>query len=397
MRPGFGLRVLAAAALCGAAAAGESGTGPRPRGIEAREDYFPLAVWLQAPRNAPAYKAIGINLYVGLWKGPTEAQIAELRAHGMPVICDQNDYARASPHADIIVGWMHGDEPDNAQPKTGGGYGPPITPDAVRETYRRISAADPSRPTLLNLGQGVAWDGWYGRGTRTNHPEDYLRYVEAADIISFDIYPACHAKPAVAGKLWYVAVGVNRLVKWTEGRKTIWSCLECTNISNLEAAPSPRDVRAEAWMAIIHGARGLIYFCHRFAPSFIEAGLLADREMSAAVGALNGQIRRLAPVINAGAAVDGAAVAADPPAVDPALAKELSSGPIAMLARRYRDAVYIFAVRMEGTPARGAFTVPGVPAAATATVIDEDRKLPCAGGAFTDDFEPYAVHLYEIR
>ena len=24
---------------------------------------------------------------------------------------------------------------------------------------------------MLNLGQGVAWDGWYGRGTRTNHPE----------------------------------------------------------------------------------------------------------------------------------------------------------------------------------------------------------------------------------
>ncbi len=401
MRRRFGLGILAAALLCGAAstlgAAGEGSASPRPRGISPRQDHFPIAVWLQAPRNAPAYKAIGINLYVGLWNGPTEAQIAELRTHGMPVICDQNDYARAHLDEPLIVGWMHGDEPDNAQPKAGGGYGPPIAPAAVLESYRRMSAADPSRPVLLNLGQGVAWDGWHGRGVRTNHPEDYLEYAKAGDIVSFDIYPASHDKPAVAGKLWHVAAGVDRLVRWTGGTKTVWSCIECTNISNLEAAPAPRDVRAEVWMAIIHGARGLIYFCHRFAPSFVEAGLLADRDMSAAVGALNAQVRRLAPVINGGAAVDGATVAADPPAVGPALAKELSSGPIAMLARRHGGAVYVFAVRMEGTPARGTFTVPGAPDTATAAVIDENRALPLARGSFTDTFEPYAVHLYEIR
>ena len=67
---------------------------------------------------------------------------------------------------------------------------------------------------MLNLGQGVAWDGWYGRGVRTNHPEDYAEYVRGGDIISFDIYPAVHDKPAVAGKLWYVARGVERLRGW---------------------------------------------------------------------------------------------------------------------------------------------------------------------------------------
>ena len=38
--------------------------------------YFPIAVWLQDPRNALAYKRAGINLYVGLWQGPTESQLA---------------------------------------------------------------------------------------------------------------------------------------------------------------------------------------------------------------------------------------------------------------------------------------------------------------------------------
>jgi len=30
---------------------------------------FPIAVWLQEPRNAPKYQALGINLYVALWRG----------------------------------------------------------------------------------------------------------------------------------------------------------------------------------------------------------------------------------------------------------------------------------------------------------------------------------------
>ena len=71
--------------------------------------------------------------------------------------------------------------------------------------------ADPDRPVMLNLGQGVAWDGWYGRGVRTNHPEDYAEYAKGCDIASFDIYPACHDNAEVAGKLWYVARGVDRL------------------------------------------------------------------------------------------------------------------------------------------------------------------------------------------
>jgi hypothetical protein len=60
---------------------------------------------------------------------------------------------------------------------------------------------------MLNLGQGVAWDGLYGRGVRTNKPEDYLEYVRAGDFVSFDIYPVVHESPEVVGKLWYVGLG----------------------------------------------------------------------------------------------------------------------------------------------------------------------------------------------
>ena len=77
--------------------------------------FFPIAVWCQEPNMAPEYQKAGINLYFALWQGPTEAQLAELKKHGMPVICDQNAVGLAHIADPIIVGWMHGDEPDNAQ------------------------------------------------------------------------------------------------------------------------------------------------------------------------------------------------------------------------------------------------------------------------------------------
>ena len=261
--------------------------------------FFPIAVWLQSPAKAKAYREAGINTYVGLWKGPTDAHLADLKKAGMKVICSQNEVAKTHLDDPTIIGWMHGDEPDNAQ-RLGAkdnGYGPPILPAKIVADYERIRATDPSRPVMLNLGQGVAGDNWKGRGVRRNHAEDYPEYVKGCDIASFDIYPVAHSSPEVMGKLDFVAHGVERLVKWTGPERIAWNCVECTHISAKTKA-SPQQVRAEVWMSLIHGSRGLIYFVHEFKPKFVEAGLLSDPEMLAAVTATNRQITSLAPVLN---------------------------------------------------------------------------------------------------
>jgi hypothetical protein len=124
----------------------------------------------------------------------------------------------------------------------GAGAGEDYFPIAVwlQAPYRRIRAADPTRPVLLNLGQGAAWDGWHGRGVRSNHPEDYPEYVRGG-------------------------------------------------------------------------------------------------------------------------------------------------------------ATYVFAVRMEDSPARACFEVQGIPEKAAAAVLGEDRAIDAPGGRFEDVFEGYEVHLYRIR
>ncbi|MGD0745524.1 MAG: hypothetical protein ABSA45_10240, partial [Verrucomicrobiota bacterium] len=278
--------------------------------------FFPLAVWLQAPAKAERYRQAGINTYVGLWQGPTEEQLAALKQAGIRVICGQNDAGLRHLDDPTIIAWMHGDEPDNAQSLANGpGYGPPIPPETIVADYRRIRAADPSRPVMLNLGQGVAWDGWYGRGSRAGHPEDYPQYLNGCDLASFDIYPANHDNPAVQGRLWFVARGVERLVQWGEGKKMVWNCIECTAIDNPNRKPTPQQVRCEAWMSLIHGSRGLIYFVHQFKPKFDESALLDDPEMLAAVAALNRQITGLAPVLNSPAVSNAITVKSENPAV----------------------------------------------------------------------------------
>ena len=355
-------------------------------GLPSDPGYFPIAVWLQSPRNAARYKAAGINVYIGLWQGPTTNQLAELDQAGMPVICAQNRAGLAHKSNRTIVGWMHDDEPDNAQSLgSGKGYGPPVKPEIIQRDYERMRAADPTRPVVLNLGQGVAWDNYIGRGVRRNHPEDYPEYIQGCDVVSFDIYPVVHDAPEIAGKLEYVARGVDRLVQWSSNRKIVWNCIECTHISEPGRKANPAQVRAEVWMALIHGSRGLVYFVHQFKPSFKEAALLDDPEMLAAVTAMNQRIRDLAPVLNSPTLAEGARAQSTPENTSIAL----------MLKRRGMDR-FLFAVNMRPEPARGSFTILDMDSDSTVEVLDEARHLPLQRGKFTDDFKPYEVHLYRI-
>jgi hypothetical protein len=350
------------------------------------KDYFPIAVWIQSPANAERYRAAGINLYVGLWKGPTAEQLQSLARAQMPVICSQNPVGLAHLRDPIIVGWMHDDEPDNAQSLGDGkGYGPPVPPEKIVAEYRKMRAADPNRPVLLNLGQGVAWDGYFGRGIRTNHPEDYPQYIQGCDIASFDIYPRTHDNPQIAGNLWYVARGVERLVGWAQGRKTVWNCIECTHIQNRNAKPTPQQVRCEVWMSLVHGSTGLIYFVHEWQPKFQEAALLSDPNMLAAVTAINKRVQQLAPVLNSPTITGLVKVAAKSEKI-----------PIAMMVKRDDKNLYIFAVAMRGEAASARFTIEPLSGPRPVTVLDENRTLQSQSGVFSDDFAPWDVHLYQI-
>ena len=373
---------------------------------------FPIAVWLQNPANAAKYKEIGVNTYLGLWEGPTEEQLAQLKAAGMKVICEQNEVGLKHLADPTIIGWMHGDEPDNAQKfdsywrddfdkvkqawpqiekfktmKEYEGYGPPVPPTWIIEDYRKIKAKDPSRPVMLNLGQGVAWEDYIGRGERTGKLEDYPEYIKGADIVSFDIYPACHDKPQVHGNLWYVARGVDRLREWSKGEKTVWNVLECTKISHPEGEmATPRQVRCEIWMSLVHGSQGIVYFVHEFKPMFREDGVFLYPDVVAEIAKNNKLIAQLAPVINSPTITGGARAASSNPAA-----------PVDIMAKKSGGATYVFSVAMRERETKADFAVSGISGEKRVEVVGEGRTIVSKGGAFQDNFKAWDTHIYRVE
>ena len=148
-------------------------------GCPADPSFFPIGVWLQNPRNAPAFRAMGINTFVALWKGPNEPQLNQIAAAGMYAVTEHTDAALSFANSHVIRGWTQGDEPDNAQ-RTSLGYGDCVMPAEIMSRYRSLQARDPSRPIFLNFGQGLAHKGWAGRGTTCSKLDHDTYYREAS-------------------------------------------------------------------------------------------------------------------------------------------------------------------------------------------------------------------------
>jgi hypothetical protein len=238
---------------------------------------------------------------------------------------------------------------------------------------------------MLNLGQGVANDEWRGRGPNATL-DVYSAYIQGSDIVSFDVYPVTNIdKPDGENYLWYVAKGVDRLTKWSEGRKIVWNALECTHISNPTAKVTPAQLRAEVWMSLISGSQGIIYFVHEFKPKSNEHALLDDPPMLRAVTDIDAQIKQLASVLNSPTASGAVSVKSSSDQV-----------PINVISKHTAEAWYVFAVGMRNAPTTGRFSLTAPASSATVEVLDEGRSLVAHNGTFADAFKPYDVHLYRI-
>jgi hypothetical protein len=349
-------------------------------GFPTDADFFPIGVWAQSPTRAASYKAIGINTFVGLHEGPTEQQLAALAQHNMFAVAAQNDIGLNSVNRQLIKAWMQADEPDNAQPIGLGLYGSCVPAIQVARRTREMKDRDPTRPVMINFGQGVANEFWRGRG-RCNGDQGYYDVaIQGADILSYDIYPVASQTPQVKGKVEYVARGVTNLVKRAGDGQSVWMAIETTALDPAHR-PSAAQVRAEVWMALIHGATGIFYFVHEFKPDFREDAIFRYPDIVEEVTKTNGTIKSLAAVLKSPTIAGTIAVS--------------STTPIATMVKVFENTTYIFAVAMHNSPSRVRITV-GDSRDTNARVIGEARSVSIVQGSFEDQFEGYGVHLYQI-
>ncbi len=349
-------------------------------------------MWLQGSWHANELHDLGINIYVGNNAGtdsmaPTD--LATIKKLGMYAIVGQDSVGLASIDDRTIVGWwMSPDEPDNAQPASGGGYGPAVDPSTLVTEYDSYKSKDPTRPVYLGLGQGVAFDGWEGRGS--NAPPE-SGYVTASDIIDFDIYPYNNCggdknEQMTCGEFWLNATGIDRLHQWSDRNQAVWTDIETTIISaGTTTGPTPAQTKSETWLSLIHGANGVAYFIDTWQPSFREDGIFADSTMVTAVTALNQQITSLAPVLNS---------ATLPNLVH--VGSSNSAAPIDTLVKAHGSSLYVFAAISRKGTATGTFTLSGVTGNGSAKVVGENRTVDVKNGVFTDAFAENGVHIYEL-
>ena len=352
-------------------------------------NYFPIGVWVQSPSNAVAYKSAGINMFVGMWGGLNQEKLDGLKKAGVKVICDQNEFGLANLKDTTIYAWMHGDEPDNAQMnRTTKQYDPCIDPAIIINSYHEIKKKDPSRPVFINLGQGVAYINYNGRGACRGDIDKYKvstnGYLKACDIGSFDIYPVNNRDAESQNNLYYVPKGIDSLKSWTNYSKPVWCVIECTKIDTRNPRkPTTQEVKSEVWMALIHGAKGFLYFCHSFVPPQDEAALLHDPVMIKAVKDINTQVYSLASVLNSPDTKGYATVSSSNTAV-----------PVDIMTKNHSKADYIFAAGMRCGYTTATFNVTS---GSSVEVLGEGRTINITDGKFSDEFIPYGVHLYKIR
>jgi hypothetical protein len=270
---------------------------------------------------------------------------------------------------------LHEDEPDNAQPIGLGLHFTCIPATTIIRRTQQMKSIDPTRPVMINFGQGIVNEFWRGRGRCAGNQAYYSDAVRGADILSFDIYPVGSDTPQVKGKLEYVARGVTNLVNRASGDQDVWAVLETTG------AVTPAQLRSEVWMAVIHGAKGIVYFVHEFAPSFREDGIFRHPDVVQEVARTNALIKTLAIQLNGPSIVDKLNVQSD--------------STIATLVKEYQEKLFVFAVNMKNSTAKARFAFDGSDQKSV-TVIGENRSLPMTQGIFEDAFEGYGVHIYEF-
>jgi hypothetical protein len=243
--------------------------------------------------------------------------------------------------------------------------------EGLLDGYRALKALDPDHPV------------WTNHAPR-NTIAELTRFDAATDIAGCDIYPVPEpqSQSDLPNKTISVVADETEKQQTTVARrKPVWMVLQGFAWAELwkkkglpgnPVFPTYEQSRFMAYDAIVHGARGVLYWGTRYTerPSRF----------------LN-EVRR---VISELSDLSDVLTAADSKAP---VRVEQADLPIKILVKDVGAERYFLAVNESARPTTAAIV--GLDAkVAQLAVFGEERMVPVTGGRFTDDFSPYAVHVY---
>jgi hypothetical protein len=304
---------------------------------------FPRMVWRQCPSYYPTSIGAGINLFLGVSCTGTDEQFDRLAGRAMSTV-DAHTPGISGPGQ---VGWHLQDEADVSvghagklpQPKGDG-----------RVTFLTLTDHFSERAAPPPNGKGI-----------------YPAFFDSADVIGFDTSPIevrCDIR--LLDNVYWMQ---RELITLTRGKPTFqWIEAGPMEHCRENQDPTPEVVRAETWLAIAGGARGIGYFPDWWEESIRNEVRLTNREILALAPAL------LSPVARANWSVES---------------------PVRVAARRYNGATYVVAVNTSTTQATAGFTVPGL-GGRTLQVFRDGRTVKPFGDLVTDKLPGLGVGVYVV-
>lgn len=263
---------------------------------------------------------------------------------------------------------------------------PRAWPEESARKYRVMKDGDPTRPVFMTLTGN--FHPLFKHWTEEQRTTLYPRYIEASDVVGYDIYPIYGwNKPEW---LYLGHEATERLVQLA-GPRPVYAWIETSKGGQWTGAlenqkdVTPDHIAAEVWMCICRGATAIGYFTHIWKPQYAQFGV--PEENRRALTRINRQITRLTPAILGQAVPEAVAITS-------AEAVKLD-----VLARRVGTELYLFTVNYDERqkPAHATLKVPGLVGGKKVVVVDENRTLETgAGGLIADTFNPLEVHIYRM-
>jgi hypothetical protein len=309
------------------------------------QPFFPLAVVAQCPSGYEATLAAGISLYAGNDCGGIAEQTEGLAGRAFS-LTNADEVGIGGPG---VVGWYYPDEADLKGLTDATLPQFPTLAQTARMRVLTLSNHVYSRTAPLPPGRGV-----------------YPGLIAKSDVVAFDLYPL----QELCRLSWLpdVAAAQREVVALAQGRPTFqWIETRTWKCARPQLRVTPATVRAESWLSVIGGARGIGFFPADWDPQMTPA------------------IARIAQEV---AALGGALVAPDVPAS--------ASSPVLAAGRVLQGALYVFAVNPTRRSVRATIHAASL-GGRSLEVLEEGRTVASSGDAFTDGFAPLAVHLYVAR
>ncbi len=352
-----------AALLVGAAPGALAATDAVPAVLR---NFFPIGVWVAPDYAYVTWQARGLNTVVGIGFD-LEGSIAEANRLGLHMIREPRPNPADDANEALLLAWAQPDEPD--------GIFSQVPYSSIQAQYNTWKGIAPNRAVFINF---VGDLNQYDLITSESGDAWYRKYVLGADWICADKYPVNQGITnfAVMGQTM-------EHLKLMAGPKPIFAFIESSDIDTTDGhpGPSPGQLRAQMWEVIVHGARGIWFFPEQITPTFLFDTTPAN--VATEMTTQNATITALASVLQG--------------TVNPAGLSATVAAPLDAGWRNAASAAYFIVVNVSGTAQNArSIALGGIGNAASASVYGEARNVPISSGSISDNFAPYAVHIYVV-